>query len=153
MRPAPSVRAKLFERDRNLGETARRRRVHRCGNFRKPGPDEPPAALAEDHDRDSPIGQVLLVANVSISREEQFKSGRFGCVEEPAVPERVPAVRAGFLDDMTEQHARDTSGCPVGEENAHQRPGTGASKLRPHHRRARGSACSGPDVTAWHVPV
>jgi hypothetical protein len=68
--------------------------------------------LAEDHDRNSPTGQVLLVANVSISREEQLKSGGFGCVEKLAVPERVPAVRAGFLYDITDQHARDTLGVP-----------------------------------------
>jgi hypothetical protein len=45
--------------------------------------------LDEDHDRNSPTGQVLLGANDSISREEQLKSGGFGCVEK-LVPERVP---------------------------------------------------------------
>jgi len=42
-----------------------------------------------------------LVANVSISGEEEIESGGFGRVEELAIPEPVPAMQAGFLNDMT----------------------------------------------------
>src|SRR5437762_2660770 len=84
-KPLATVGSGLFERNLDLGKTARRRRVHWRSNLRESSPDELPATLAEDDNRDSSIGQPLLVFNVSIGCEEQLKSGSFGRVKEFAV--------------------------------------------------------------------
>src|SRR5947209_4956477 len=101
-KPLAIVGSGLFERNLDLGKTARRRRVHCRSNLRKPGPDELPTSLAEDDDRDSPSGQLLLVSNVSIGGEEELKSGSFGCIEKFAVLKGVPAMRARFFNGMTQ---------------------------------------------------
>jgi hypothetical protein len=50
------------------------------GDFWKPVSYELPSTLAEYDDRDFPLEQILLVANVSIRRNEYVKTGRFcGC--------------------------------------------------------------------------
>src|SRR6266850_629143 len=52
-----------------------------------------------------------------------------------AVSEGIPATRTGFLDGLTRQRRRNASRRAVIEEDAHQRPGTGASRLRAANSR------------------
>lgn len=55
--------------------------AHRSGNRGKPSPDQPPPALAEDHDRNLAIGQILLITDVPIGRDEYIESGCLGRVK------------------------------------------------------------------------
>ncbi len=99
-------------RNLDLGEGAGRSCGHRRGNLRKPVLDEPPSALAKNDDCDGSIGQVLLVPEIPVGGKEHLESGR-----------------AGLLDRVTLQDTRHASRRAVVEEDAHQRPGTGASGL------------------------
>ena len=64
-------------------------------------PDEPPSALAKNDDRYSSPGQILLVPDVPIGGEEHIESCVFRGVQQLAVSEGIPAMGAGFLDDVT----------------------------------------------------
>ena len=50
-----------FDRNLNLYETAGRHCGHRRGNLGKPVLDEPPSALAQNHDRELATGQIIGV--------------------------------------------------------------------------------------------
>ncbi len=95
-RPTGSVNRNL-----DLGDAAWRGCSYGRRYRWKPVPDEPPSALTEDDDRDLSMRQILLVAHVSIRREEHIESRSFCGVQQFAVPERIPAVRAAFLDGVT----------------------------------------------------
>jgi len=67
---------------------------------------------------------------------ESVRRGRIqACVWSAAVAERIPATLARLLDGVLTQGRRDSSRRSVVEENAHQRPGRGASRLRAANSR------------------
>jgi hypothetical protein len=87
-------------RNLDLGEAAGRGRSHGRGNRRKPVFDEPPSALCEDYDRDLSTRQILLVANVSIDRDEHIESSGFRGVQQFAILEGIPPMRTGLFDGV-----------------------------------------------------
>lgn len=99
--PAQLTPPLSVNRNLDLGEAAGRRCSHGHGNFRKPVLGEPPSALAKDDDREFTTAQILLVPDAPIGRKEHIESGGFRGVQQFAVPEGIPAMRAGFLDGVT----------------------------------------------------
>ena len=76
-RPMPPL---SIDRNLDLGEAAGRCCSHSLGNRGKPVLDQPPSTLAKDDDCDFSAGQILLVSNVSIGREEHIESHGFSGV-------------------------------------------------------------------------
>ena len=92
-----SLRPASVERNLDLREAAGCRGGDGGGNGRKPLPDEPPTARPNHHDCQLATGQVLLVADVAICRDENIESGCFRCVEQLAVAEGVRSRANGPL--------------------------------------------------------
>jgi hypothetical protein len=105
----PTARPPLFDWNIHLDETARRG----CGegrcNLREPPSDQSPSPLREHDNCDLPTFKILLKAYVSVGRDEDVEAGRLGGIEQFAVLERIPAVRACLLDLVTYQSRRDAS--------------------------------------------
>ena len=77
--------ASSVEWNLDLREAAGRCGSHGGGNCRKPVPDEPPSARANHHDRQLATGQILLVGDVAVCRQEHVGTGGFRSVQQLAV--------------------------------------------------------------------
>ena len=67
--------------------------------------------------------------DVAVCRDEHVKTSGFGRIEEFAISQRVPSARAGLLDPVCGQGSGNAPRRPGFEEDTHQRPDTGASRL------------------------
>jgi len=75
------------------------------------GPQPRPLLLAENHDCDFTVGEILLIAHVLISCQQQIESGLLRCCEQIAVSEFAPALlrrgaKAMALEIRTDRHRR-----------------------------------------------
>ena len=71
----------LPKRDFNLDKGGGGGRVNGCDNPRNVGPDQAPSALTQDHNRNLAALEVLLVAEILIGCEQDFKARALGLVQ------------------------------------------------------------------------
>ena len=114
-------------RDSDLVEGNLNLRVTASGGGRDRGGDafdvssnvRPPGTASEDDDGDTPCGQVLLVADAAVSREEQIECCLLGSVQERSIAERIPALGLCGVDGVPRKRADQPFRRPVIKEDEH----------------------------------
>ena len=128
MNVAKTLGKLVFVWNIDLEEAARQCRVHRRDDPRKMEFDIRPLLVPQNNDGNFAAGEILLIANVFVGRQQQFKTGFLCLTEQLAVLEFVPADLPGERNLVPNKAAGNWIGRPVIRENSH--PYAGAfSKL------------------------
>jgi hypothetical protein len=96
----------------DLCVTARRGGVHGGDDARDMNPNERPACLPKDHDRDSATGKILLAANLLVRCHQQLEARRLCSVEQLPILERRPLLFISRPNRVTWKELAEGTGVP-----------------------------------------
>ena len=74
--------------------------IHRCDDVPDMQPQNRPSRVTDNNDGNLPAGQVLLMPNVLVRGDQEFKTGRFSRGEQVAVAECVPPFGCRLANRM-----------------------------------------------------
>lgn len=84
--------------------------VDGCDNLGQSGLNKAPSVLAQYHDRDLSVAEVLLIDEVLISGKKQVKSGFFGHAQQLSIEQRTPSLFPGGFYGMALQTIANANG-------------------------------------------
>jgi hypothetical protein len=116
-----SMSVPLIKGDFDLYVAAGRRCVHHRGDpFQVQSHTGPFRAAGQHHEGQFSSGQVLLVADPSIRREQEIKRGLLGSLQQPTIGEPIPSSALSGSDRMTgKRPSQAPLGRSVVKENEH----------------------------------
>jgi hypothetical protein len=109
----------FFKRHFHLNVTARCCCIHRCHDVFSDKLDHRPLRMFEHYEGDFSRLQILLVTDVLVGRNDEFKTGLFGGFDQCAVFLVLPSHGACLPDTMTLEESRDAARCSVVEKYFH----------------------------------
>jgi hypothetical protein len=99
-----------------------------------------PLLVSDDHKRDFPAFQVLLVTHIFVRGQQKLEAGSLGSRYQFAIGEPIPSAFKAFNNDVTCERIPQRGGCAVIEEYEHRpldRVATGAERRQDYAPRTR----------------
>jgi len=103
----------LLERYIHFGITAGSRCIHSGHNPFHVAAQSGPLLIADNHEREFPTFQVLLVTHVFVSRQQKLEAGGLSSLYQFAVSKPVPSLFDGFNHHMASSAYRSGAGVPL----------------------------------------
>jgi len=110
----------LLERDVNLGIAARRGRIRSEDNHFNVATQSGPLLIADNHKRDFPAFQVLLVTHVFVSCQQNLETCILRSRYQFAIGKAVPSAFSCFNNDVVSEGISKRGGRSVIEEYQHR---------------------------------
>ncbi len=126
--PIPCCKGVLLERDVNLGIAARRGRIHCEDNHFNVATQSGPLLIADNHKRDFPAFQVLLVTHVFVSRQQNLETRTLRSCYQLAIGKSVPSAFSCFNNNVVFESISKRGGRAVIEEYQHRPLGRAAEQ-------------------------
>lgn len=95
--------------------------IHGCGDTIKIQLDSRPLRIAENHQRDFPAGEILLVPNILVGAEKHVVTGFLGPLDQFAVFQLMSADLPGTSDVVAGETASNRLRSAVIEQDFHRR--------------------------------
>jgi len=109
-----------LEGDVNLGITARRGRIHSADNHFNVATQSRPLLIADNHKRDFPVFQVLLVTHVLVSRQPNLETCILRSCYQLAIGKSVPSAFSCFNPNVVLESISKRGRRAVIEEYQHR---------------------------------
>jgi hypothetical protein len=111
--------------------------VDRVHDPREGATDKTPSVSSEDDDCNLAGGQVLLINQIFVGRQQDIEFGFLGCTQQFPVQEHTPSLLTCRFDSMAVEGIPNANRRPLVKRDKHQLAGAGTSSRLLKNRPAR----------------